>query len=501
MKASAKASPAHPPIFQLGPTKNDYIMDDVRREELETLQAIYGDETTLDFESLSGRANLQISVDDGLPVTLQIPGSNVFRSTKVNYLPCILLHFTLPEKYPYEEPPELDLVCLIVPDSKLNEIKASLLQQWQDTKDQVLFSMVEYLKENVGWKVRDLIGSKFSCADDGALYEQLIEYDSDVKQRVFDLSTFTCEICQSDLKGEHCLKFSPCDHIFCNDCLRNFFTSLIESGSVEKVHCPDFECSKRVLGLRERYLRLDTITGDNFNFEDFKKQIMTPHIKTALLQRILGDGKGLQLYNKFLQLFADHQHALIAKMFPMRLVSCPRENCPAMIFRENITNRLVICRQCQYAFCNTCRKSYHSDSIDCAKKNKDKQYYGVPEEALQRWLDSEPDSKERSELKYKYGSELMKKVSDEYKMDKLFNDLLKNESQDFSQCPTCDLIIQRLDGCNKMKCSSCYTFFCNVCSTFLDYDHPYDHFTDHSSPCYGKLFHGMPGVADIPPEE
>lgn len=475
-------------------------MEDVRRQELETLQAIYEDETTLDFDSLSGKVDLQISVEDGLAVILEIPNSNVFRSTKVNYLPSILLHFTLPEKYPYEEPPKLDLKCMVVPDPKLEELKASLLHEWEDTKDQILFTMIEYLKENVGWKVRDYIGNKINCSEDGARYEQLIEFDSDEKQRLFDRSTFTCEICQSDLKGENCLKFSPCNHIFCNDCLHNFFTSLIESGSVEKVHCPDFECSKRVLGLREKYLRLDNIANENFDFNDFKKQIMTPHIKTALLQRILGDGDGRQLYEKFLKLFADHQHELIAKMFPMRLVSCPRESCPAMIFRENMTQRLVICRQCQYAFCNTCRKSYHSDAVDCVKKNKDKQYYGVPEEALQLWLDAKPDSKERSELKYKYGSDLMKKVSDEYKMDQLFNDLLNNESDDFSRCPTCDIIIQRLDGCNKMKCSSCYTFFCNICSIFLDYDHPYDHFTDPSSPCYRKLFHGMPG-ADIPPEE
>lgn len=478
-------------------------MDDIRKEELQILKAIYGDELAIDTEKLSGTASLQIVVDEGLPVTLEI-AATCLQTTKVNYLPGILLHFILPRNYPFEEPPTLDLKCKIVPETKLDELKSGLLQMWLESKDQVLFSMIDYLKENVGWKVRDYVGSKIQCAEDASLYEELIEYDANEKQRVFDQSTFTCEICQCDLKGENCLKFSACDHVFCNGCLRNFFTSLIEDGSVEKVHCPAFECSKRVLELREKYLRLDNIASEKFDFEDFKKQIMTPHIKMALLQRILNgdDGvDGVDLYNKFLTLFTDHQHALIAKMFPMRLVQCPRKSCPAMIFRENMTNRLVICRQCQYAFCNTCRKSYHSDAIDCSKKNNNRQYYGVPEAALQTWIDSKPDSRERSELKYQYGFDLMKRVSDEYHMDQLFNNLLQDEAQDFSKCPTCDLIIQRLEGCNKMKCSSCYTFFCNLCSTFLDYDHPYDHFTDHSSPCYGKLFHGMPGTVDMAPEE
>lgn len=168
-----------------------------------------------------------------------------------------------------------------------------------------------------------------------------------------------------------------------------------------------------------------------------------------------------------------------------------------MIFREDMISRLVICRVCDYAFCNTCRKSYHSDSIDCSRRNDTKQYQGVPIEDLEIWLESEPKSKKRNDLRYRYGFDLMSRVSQEYKMDKLFNEMLADESQGFKKCPTCDLIIQRSDGCNKMRCSSCFTFFCNVCGIYLDHDHPYDHFKEPTSPCYGKLFEGMPGMEDI----
>ncbi|EEQ37204.1 RWD domain family protein [Clavispora lusitaniae] len=471
--------------------------EDVRKEELETLSAIYEDIVSLNFTSFEGVATLPISFDDEIPIRLQIAGGNTYRSTNIKYLPAMQFNFSLPEGYPYEEPPDILLNCTVISEKNLSELKATLRQLWLDIKDQVLFAMIEHLKETVCWNPKELVGSRIDCGENGILYDKLIEYDAEEKQKCFDQTTFTCEICQSDLKGEYCSKFSPCNHIFCNECLRNFFISLIDSGNVEKVHCPDFDCTKRILDVREKYLRLDNIASEKFNFDEFKMQIMTPPIDASLLQRVLSGSEGLELYQRYLRLFTDHQHVLIAKMFPTRLVSCPREKCPAMIFRENMTNRLVICRQCQYAFCNTCRKSYHSNAIDCAKKNKDRQYYGIPLEALETWLNSESQSRERSELKYKYGHDLMKKVSDEYLMDKLFNELLADDSQDFSKCPTCDLIIQRSDGCNKMKCSSCYTFFCNLCGIYLDHDHPYDHFNDPNSPCYGRLFHGMSGTEEM----
>lgn len=471
----------------------DSDIDDLRKEELETLSAIFQDALVLDLPGLKGEARIPLQVENGIPVHLINPDGKVLRTSEVRHLPPLKFKFLLPQGYPYEKPPEMELSSLIVSDHESNELKQKLLQHWIDTKDQVLFTMIDEFQEKAAY-LHNFTGQEIRCED--IEYEQILEHDLAEKQKEFDGSTFTCEICQDDLKGVKCVSFESCGHVFCNNCLRNFFVSLIKDGDVEKIHCPDFECGKNFLKVREKYLRLENMVGEKFDFEEFKTLLMTPPITLSILQKILGEGEGedSKLFNKYLTLFTSHQNAVIAKLFPSRLVSCPREKCPAMIFRENMNSRLVICRTCDYAFCNTCRKSYHSDSIDCSKKVAGKPYCGIPIEALDMWLLSDKNSKERDALRYKYGYDLLTKVSNEYVMDKLFNEMLLDASHGFSKCPTCDLIIQRLEGCNKMKCSSCTTLFCNLCGIYLDYDHPYDHFNAVGSTCYGKLFHGMPGL-------
>lgn len=470
-----------------------------RQEELLTLESIYGDQINIDHDKNSGVMTIPLETDRSLLVNLQDPsGEKTIQSKRIKHLPPLKLRFQLPETYPFDVAPKLIIECRVINEDQLQEMRREIEQQWALTKDQVLFTVIDILQESVNANFDLLVGSSVHCGSDALFYEQLIEHDNQCNQKKFNDTTFTCEICQADVKGEACLQFSLCGHTFCNGCLRDFFVSLIKGGDVEKVHCPDFNCSKNFLETRERYLRLDTLTDASFDFDHFRKRLMTPFIKLSLVHEILGyDKEGMELYERFITLFRDHQHTLIAKMFPTRLVSCPRSKCPAMIFREDMTSRLVICRDCNYAFCNTCRKSYHSDSIDCAKVNDGKQYQGVPIEALETWLESDPKSKERNDIRCRYGFDLMTKVSQEYKMDKLFSELLADESQGFRKCPTCDLIIQRSDGCNKMRCSSCYTFFCNICGVYLEPNSPYDHFKDISSPCFGKLFEGMPGMENI----
>lgn len=470
-----------------------------RQEELLTLESIYGEQIRIRHDSYCGEMSIPIEPDEALLVYLQDPDADrVIQTKTIQHLPPLKLLFTLPESYPYEGPPQLQIECKVISKERLSEMRQEIEKEWASTKDQVLFTVIDILQDSINSNINQLIGSSIQCGLEAPFYEELVEYDNECNERKFNNTTFTCEICQADIKGDSCLQFHQCGHTFCNTCLRDFFVSLIRDGDVEKVHCPDFNCSKQFLETREKYLRLDTLTDASFDFNQFRLKLMTPFIKLALVHKILGhDSEGNELYERFISLFRDHQHALIAKMFPTRLVSCPRSKCPAMIFREDMTSRLVICRECGYAFCNICRKSYHSDSIDCAKTNDTKQYQGVPIEALELWLESVPKSKERNDLRYRYGFDLMTKVSQEYKMDKLFNELLADESQGFRKCPTCDLIIQRSDGCNKMRCSSCYTFFCNVCGIYLDHDHPYDHFKEPSSACYGKLFDGMPGMEGI----
>lgn len=66
-------------------------------------------------------------------------------------------------------------------------------------------------------------------------------------------------------------------------------------------------------------------------------------------------------------------------------------------------------------------------------------------------------------------------------------------------CPHCNVPIEKFEGCNKVTCFKCNTYFCWICSSQLDHGNPYLHFNDPSSPCYDNLF--MPVEQDEEMEE
>lgn len=59
-------------------------------------------------------------------------------------------------------------------------------------------------------------------------------------------------------------------------------------------------------------------------------------------------------------------------------------------------------------------------------------------------------------------------------------------------CPSCGHAAIKADihSCNKMTCGRCRAFFCWVCGQRIT---GYDHFNHPLSPCYNKLFQGVPG--------
>ncbi|KAF7233377.1 hypothetical protein EG68_11830 [Paragonimus skrjabini miyazakii] len=55
------------------------------------------------------------------------------------------------------------------------------------------------------------------------------------------------------------------------------------------------------------------------------------------------------------------------------------------------------------------------------------------------------------------------------------------------RCPKCDAKIEKNEGCNKMICTYCHTYFCWLCGKQLNLSNPYSHFSEPGT-CYNKLF-------------
>ena len=59
--------------------------------------------------------------------------------------------------------------------------------------------------------------------------------------------------------------------------------------------------------------------------------------------------------------------------------------------------------------------------------------------------------------------------------------------------------VQKIDGCNKMRCSKCNVYFCWLCLMVIPNANPYVHFNTTTSPCFNKLFQGV--ALDMPDME
>ncbi len=75
-------------------------------------------------------------------------GRRFYCSTKVQYLPPIILQVTLPQSYPSESPPEVHLVSSWLDDAKLATITDHLQGLWQNTAMPILYTWMDWLQNN-----------------------------------------------------------------------------------------------------------------------------------------------------------------------------------------------------------------------------------------------------------------------------------------------------------------------------------------------------------------
>ncbi|XP_024878054.1 E3 ubiquitin-protein ligase RNF14-like [Temnothorax curvispinosus] len=88
--------------------------------------------------------------------------------------------------------------------------------------------------------------------------------------------------------------------------------------------------------------------------------------------------------------------------------------------------------------------------------------------------------KQQAMLEKKYGKRQMQTIQ-KYLTTEYLQDNAK-------RCPKCRSFISKTEGCNKMTCRNCQSFFCWLCNNQI---HGYEHFNTVDSPCYGLLFEGL----------
>ena len=70
----------------------------------------------------------------------------------------------------------------------------------------------------------------------------LRDYDSEMDEKVFSSKTFDCKVCFQEKNGKHCIKFWPCNHVYCKDCMKDYFEVQIKEGNIKLLRCPTDSC-------------------------------------------------------------------------------------------------------------------------------------------------------------------------------------------------------------------------------------------------------------------
>ncbi|XP_055941239.1 uncharacterized protein LOC129971468 [Argiope bruennichi] len=107
------------------------------------------------------------------------------------------------------------------------------------------------------------------------------------------------------------------------------------------------------------------------------------------------------------------------------IIHCPAPDCPMFFFKDEVVGDKHNCRLCQNDICINCNAVYHQ-GVTCDM------YQGSKED---------PD----------YSFKVWQKSTVQCK-----------------QCPKCKTAIEKIEGCNRMKCESCNGIFCWICLKAFD---------------------------------
>jgi len=261
----------------------------------------------------------------------------------------------------------------------------------------------------------------------------LREFNNMKEEEEFAVSLNSCQICFTDKIGSQCLRFVVCNHVYCRECMTNYFTEKISTGAVSSLVCPTFKCETQAL----------------------------PNQVAELVP--------LDLFNKYESLLLETQ---LESMTDVML--CPRLvcQCPTMIDRD--TN-MGHCPACQFAFCIYCKATYHGVS-PCKFKSSEQRAI------LERYKNS--SGEERIFLEKRYGKKQLATMSATLASE----DYMASHAR---QCPHCNAPIEKNEGCNKITCWRCNTHFCWLCGARLPQVNPYTHFNVQGGKCFGALFQGV----------
>ncbi|KAI2633910.1 RWD-domain-containing protein [Xylaria nigripes] len=437
--------------------------EDARDVELSTISAIYPEVRLDDDDPHSFSIELPVTLSKPLTVLFPAvveaanlaPNLAAVDSQELLNLPALQVNITLPDEYPQDRPPSVAISTSPpwLSDDILRKLEADVVKLWEDIgHDQVIFTYIDDLQQATD-DVFGLVDSKGTLEVTPEHKIALLDYDGNARRLAFEKGTFECGICLDPKKGIACHKMLDCGHVFCTQCLQDFYNNAITEGNIAAVIClsPNCASEREKDAAKENGRKVKTFISPSellqipMHQDAVKRYVMLKH-----KNKIESDKNTIYCPRSWCQGAArSKKHK---KPEGLEVLDSDDEE-------DEDTGLLAICEDCGFAFCSRCCQGWHGEFERCFPK---------------QFRMGEITEEEKASLEY-----------------------LRLHS---TPCPTCWAPCQKSRGCNHMQCFKCGTHFCYLCSAWLDPSNPYKHFntapTGEQTSCYMRLWELEGGDGD-----
>ncbi|KAF2097865.1 RWD-domain-containing protein [Rhizodiscina lignyota] len=432
--------------------------DDEREEELSSITAIYPELVVDPSNPFS--ASIDIPVAPSTPLAVLFPPAIdtltqiPLDTHRLEHLPPLQLHIILPNGYPSECPPHLEIKTTPswLPAETLERLIKEGHNLWEEYgRGQVVFAYIDFLQNEAEASFELITPQNEELEIPQEMKIELLDFDIKMKRKKFEAETFDCGVCLEPKKGSVCYRLMKCGHVFCVPCLQDFYNNCISEGDVASVRCIDPDCGKEN-GRRRK--KSGTLNPSELLQIPLDKEVVKRYVELKRKKKLESDKSTIYCPRKWCQGPArSKKYPKVTDPFSMEAFESDSEDESAPVppntndTKPNPANieRLAICEDCNFAFCRVCLASWHGDYVRC-------------------WPRSEAEISADEKASFDY---------------------IRLHT---SPCPTCSSPCQKTHGCNHMNCFQCHTHFCYLCSSWLDPSNPYQHFNKKEIGCYMRLW-------------
>jgi E3 ubiquitin-protein ligase RNF14 len=251
-----------------------------------------------------------------------------------------------------------------------------------------------------------------------------------------------------------------CGHVFCVECLQDFYNNAINEGDLASVRCLEPDCAKKraeaqTSTMKNRRLKIQLSPSELLQIP-LEHDVVSRYVKLKHKAELESDKNTIYCPRKWCQGAARSKKHRKPDGFEDSESSDDESDDDTSGAGNFAAGKdlLAVCEDCSFAFCSRCYQGWHGEFTTCTPKTNT----------------GELTEEDKKSLEY-----------------------LKAHS---TPCPTCAAPCQKTHGCNHMICFKCRSHFCYLCSAWLSPTNPYQHYTEEKTWCYMRLWELEEGDGD-----